>query len=170
MSWLLNCILSQNTIIWRPSLAPKSTRRSPRSRINSTSSSSTKTWRVWDNTHNSNARPLIKRASLSIHHLGPMGHYYDRVNLPPAGRPKITNCLLVCKSHGIGGGRDPNPDPMGVFRGNYLNNCPRPSILNTILPSQHSIRADPQSNNSSCPGTTSNLSINRSVMIYCQLS
>lgn len=139
MSRLPNRILSQNTIIWSTPMTTKSARRSPRRRVNSPSSSFTKTRRIWDNTYNSNTRPPIKRASLPIHHFSPLGYYYNRVNLPSTNRPKITNCLLICKPYGPSSRRDPNPNPVRIFRSNHFNNRPRTSIFSTILPGQHSI-------------------------------
>jgi len=59
MGRLFNRVFSQNTSLWCTSLVTKSTCRSPRCRIHSSSRNSAKTWGLRNDTHNNNIRPTL---------------------------------------------------------------------------------------------------------------
>lgn len=95
MSRLSYRLPSKNTTIRRPLVTPQSTRRSPNRRLHGPSRCPTKTRRLRHNTHDTPARPTVKRTGLPLYRLSPMRSYYNWLNLPTPNRPQILNCLLL---------------------------------------------------------------------------
>lgn len=149
-------------------MTPKSTRRSPNRRLNSTCSRTPKVRGLRHNANNSNTRPPHQRTQLPLYYLRPMRGNHDRLNLSPPNRPKVPNCLLICQPHRPSCRRNFNPNPLGLYRRPNPYNCPRSNIFRPILPGKHQLRTNPQPDNTASPRTTNSTSPDNNMMIFRQ--
>lgn len=135
-------------------MTPKSTCRSPNRRIHATSRSPPKTWRLRHYTNHYPSKPLCKQPTLPIHYFSTMRSSNNQCHLPTTNRPKVPNCLLLCKPYRTSHRRNHNSNPMSLLRGNNPNNLSRPNLLYTILPGQYKLRTNSQPNPTSNPRTS----------------
>lgn len=135
MSRLSIGISSKNTTLWCPSLTTQSPRRSPNRRLHDPCGRLTKTWRIRHNTHDNCPRASYQGTQLPLYCLCTLRRYYNRLNLPATNRYKIPHCLLLRQSHGPSCWRYFNPNTLRLHRGPNSNNCPRPYLICTFLPS-----------------------------------
>uniref|UniRef100_A0A8C8WYN6 Uncharacterized protein n=1 Tax=Panthera leo TaxID=9689 RepID=A0A8C8WYN6_PANLE len=63
-----------------------------------------------------------------------MRNSYNKLYLPMPNRPKISNCILICKSHSSSNCSSTNPNTMKLYRSNSSHNRPQTNFINTILP------------------------------------
>lgn len=137
-----NSIYSKNTIIRSTSMTPQSPRRSPNCRIHNSSSYSSKTRRLRNDTNLYTTRPPNKIFSLPIHYIIIMRHNHNQLNLPPPNRPKITNRLLIRKPYSPSHYSHYNPNTMKLYRSYHSNNRSRTNLIPPILPSKHKLRTN----------------------------
>ena len=130
---------SKTTPVRRPSLAPKSTCRSPNCRLNSTSSRPTKTRRLRNNTSHNFLRARHQGAQPPLCRTCPVRCNYNKLNLLTTSRPKSPNRLLLRKPHRTSNCSNSNPNFLKLFRSHNSYNFSRPDILRPILPSQHKL-------------------------------
>lgn len=143
MTSLYDSLSCKITTIWHSPLTAKSTCRSTNCWFNSTSSSSIKTWRVWNYPYNSNKHS--NHFNLPNNCNSHMRNYYNRTNLFTKNRPKSPHCLFLSRPYRVSSLRHTYSNPMKYLRSNYFNSCSRLNLLNTILSSQHIIRTNKHS-------------------------
>lgn len=144
--------------------------RSPNRRIHTTSRSTPKTRGVWHHTNHYPSKSSLKQPTLPIHYPSTMRRINNKRYLPTTNRLKISNCLLLRKPYGPSSCCNHNPNPMSLFRSNNPNNLARFNLLNTILPSQHKLRTNPQPNPPTHTRTTTATTANRNLMTISQLN
>ena len=159
-------ILSKNTPLRRPPMAPQSPRRSPSCRLDNSCRRLTETRRIRYNANYNHTRPPLKGTQLPIYYFCPMRGYYDGLNLSSTDRPKVPHCLLLSKPHRPSGGCNSHPNTMKLHRGAHSYNCPRTDIFGPLLSRKHELRANPQPNNSPGPRLASSVSLNSNLMVY----
>ena len=128
------CLPGKNTPVRRPLMTPQSTRRSPDRRLHGTGRCPAEARGLRHDTHDTLARPPIKRAGLPFYRPSPVRRNYNRLNLPTPDRSKIPNCLLLRQPHGPSCWRHPDPNPLRVYGRTSTNNRPWTCIFSPLLP------------------------------------
>lgn len=151
-------------------MTTKSPRRSPNRRLYDSSSYPFKTRGLWYNTSLNHFRPPNKKHSLPIYYTLTMRHNYDQFNLSSPNRPKITNCIFICKPHSPSHCSYHNSNTMKLYRSYYTNNRTWLNLLLIILLSKYQLRTNPQSNYNHSPRPTNDLSTNGHMMTFSKSS
>jgi len=146
MSRLFACVFGEDAPLRGPPLTAQSTRRSPHRRLYGPGGSPTETWWLWHDTNNTSSRPTFQRTSIPVYCAGLMRRDYDRLNLLASNRPEIPDCLLFSQPHRSGCRRHLNSNALRVHRRPNSDDCTRPCIFSPLLPCQHRLRTDAQSN------------------------
>lgn len=134
-----NSLHSKNTFIRPAPMTTKSTCRSSNRWLNSTSSRTTKTRGLRHTTNHHPIEPINQLYSLPVPNTIPLRHNHNKLNLFTPNRPKITNRILISKSHSTSNCSYSHSNPMKLYRSNSPDNCTRPDLLHIILPRQHQL-------------------------------
>lgn len=137
MSRVCLSLLGQNTPLWRPPMAAKSTRRSPNCRVHDPSRGAIKTRRIRYNTNSGSTEPTNQRTQLPLYCTRSLGRNHNRLHLHTTNRPKVPNRLLLRKPYGISSRGYFNPNPLRIHRSTNSDNRPWTDIIRPILSGQH---------------------------------
>lgn len=137
VSRLSTSLPSENTSIRSPPLAPQSTRRSPYCRFNGPCSRTSKTRGLRDNANDDYTRTPYQRTQLPLYCLCPLRSHYNRLNLSPPNRSKISNRILIRKPHRTSSRGHSNPNTLRLYGGPHPHDCPRTYLLRSFLLSQY---------------------------------
>ena len=136
MTSMYNSLYSKNTTIWPSPLTTQSPCRGSYRRFYGSCSNPIKTRRIRHATNYTTPKPSNRFYSISIYFIILVGHNYNQLNLPSSNRPKIPHRIFFCKPHSTCHRSHPHPNTLKLYRGYRSNNCPRPYILHTFLPSK----------------------------------
>ena len=138
-----NSLHSKNTPIRPTPMITKSPRRSSNCWLNSPCSRTAQIRRLWYTTNYNLTKPIHQLHSISIPNIISLRHDHNKFNLLTSNRPKVTNCILISKSHSAGHCSRSHPNPMKLHRSNGPNNRTWTHLVHIILPRQHQLRTNP---------------------------